>query len=68
MPTGIVLWFNTEKGYGFLKATDGSEIFVRENAIVSTGLRTLIEGQKVSFGIDNESDPRGSVATNVVAD
>lgn len=68
MPTGIVLWFNTEKGYGFLKATDGSEIFVRENAIVSTGLRTLIEGQKVSFEIDNESDPRGSVATNVVAD
>ena len=68
MPTGIVLWFNTEKGYGFLKAADGSEIFVRENVIVSTGLRTLIEGQKVSFEIDNESDPRGSVATNVVAD
>ena len=68
MPTGIVLWFNTEKGYGFLKATDGSEIFVRENAIVSTGLRTLIEGQKVSFEIDNKSDDRGPVATNVVAD
>lgn len=68
MPTGIVLWFNTEKGYGFLKATDDSEIFVRENAIVSTGLRTLIEGQKVSFEIDNKSDDRGPVATNVLAD
>ena len=41
MPNGIVLWFNTEKGYGFIKAKDGSEIFVRENAITSAGLRTL---------------------------
>jgi cold shock protein len=41
MPNGIVLWFNTEKGYGFIKAEDGSEIFVRENSITSSGLRTL---------------------------
>ena len=68
MPTGIVLWFNTEKGYGFIKAAGNSEIFVREDAIVSTGLRTLIEGQKVSFEIDNKSDARGPVATSVVAD
>ena len=42
MPNGIVLWFNTEKGYGFIKAKDGSEIFVRENDITSAGLRTLL--------------------------
>ncbi|MFM1986606.1 MAG: hypothetical protein RIS18_823 [Actinomycetota bacterium] len=65
MPTGTVLWFNTEKGYGFIKAKDGSEIFVRENAISSQGLRTLSEGQKVVFEIDMETDSRGPSATNV---
>jgi len=66
MPNGIVLWFNTEKGYGFIKAKDGSEIFVRENAITSSGLRTLDEGQKVIFEIETDKDPRGPNATNVV--
>lgn len=66
MPNGIVLWFNTEKGYGFIKAKDGSEIFVRENAITSEGLRTLNEGQKVTFEIEMDKDPRGPTATNVV--
>ena len=65
MPTGIVLWFNTEKGYGFLKAADGSEIFVQENAIVSTGLRTLIEGQKVSFTVTQGQ--KGPQAENIQA-
>ncbi len=66
MPNGIVLWFNTEKGYGFIKAKDGSEIFVRENAITSDGLRTLNEGQKVIFDIEMDKDPRGPSASNVV--
>ena len=66
MPNGIVLWFNTEKGYGFIKAKDGSEIFVRENAITSDGLRTLNEGQKVTFDIEMDKDPRGPSASNVV--
>ena len=56
MPNGIVLWFNTEKGYGFIKAKDGSEIFVRENAITSEGLRTLNEGQKVIFDIELDKE------------
>jgi CspA family cold shock protein len=66
MPTGNVLWFNTEKGYGFIKAKDGSEIFVRESSITSKGLRTLEEGQKVEFEIDMKIDSRGPSATNVV--
>ena len=66
MPNGIVLWFNTEKGYGFIKAKDGSEIFVRENAISSAGLRTLSEGQKVIFEIDLDKDSRGPSAIKVV--
>ena len=66
MPNGIVLWLNTEKGYGFIKAKDGSEIFVRENAITSSGLRTLDEGQEVVFEIETDKDPRGPIATKVV--
>ena len=66
MPNGIVLWFNTEKGYGFIKAKDGSEFFVRENDITSAGLRTLNEGQKVIFEIDMEKDSRGPSAIKVV--
>ena len=66
MPNGIVLWFNTEKGYGFIKAKDGSEIFVRESAITSSGLRTLDEGQEVVFEIETDKDPRGPIATKVV--
>ena len=66
MPNGIVLWFNTEKGYGFIKAKDGSEIFVRENAITSSGLRTLNEGQEVVFEIETDKDPRGPIASKVV--
>jgi len=65
MPKGSVLWFNSEKGYGYIKAVDGSEIFVRESAIQTEGLRILDTNQKVSFEIDTESDLRGPQATKV---
>ena len=65
MPKGTVLWFNSEKGYGYIKEVDGSQIFVRENAIQTQGLRVLETNQKVSFEIDSESDIRGPQATKV---
>ncbi len=65
MPHGTVLWFNSEKGYGYIKAKDGSEIFVRENSIQSEGLRLLETNDKVSFEIDLDSDKRGAQATRV---
>lgn len=65
MPKGTVLWFNSEKGYGYIKAIDGSQIFVRESAIQTEGLRILDTNQKVSFEIDTESDLRGPQATRV---
>jgi CspA family cold shock protein len=65
MPKGTVLWFNSEKGYGYIKAVDGSQIFVRESAIQTEGLRILDTNQKVSFEIDPESDTRGPQATKV---
>lgn len=65
MPKGTVLWFNSEKGYGYIKAVDGSQIFVRESAIQTEGLRVLDSHQKVSYEIDLESDLRGPQATKV---
>ena len=50
MPTGIVKWFNPQKGYGFIQPEDGSEdVFVHISALHESGLATLSEGQKVSF-------------------
>ena len=60
MPHGTVLWFNSEKGYGYIKAKDGSEIFVRENSIQSEGLRLLETNDKVSFEIDLDSDRKST--------
>lgn len=63
MSTGTVKFFNAEKGYGFIKAEGGNDIFVHYSAIQSNGYKTLEEGQKVSFSI-TDSD-RGPQATNV---
>ncbi len=64
MATGKVKWFNAEKGYGFITADDGTDIFVHYSAIKSEGFRTLDEGQAVTFDI-TQSD-RGPQASNVV--
>ena len=67
--TGIVKWFNAEKGYGFIANDEGGEdVFVHFSAIQSTGYRTLTEGQKVSYEV--EPDPKNSSkmrAANVTA-
>ncbi|MEE1411360.1 MAG: cold-shock protein [Bulleidia sp.] len=64
MATGKVKWFNAEKGYGFITAEDGTDVFVHFSAIQSDGFKTLDEGQAVSFDI-TQSD-RGPQASNVV--
>lgn len=64
MATGKVKWFNAEKGYGFITADDGTDIFVHYSAIQSEGFKTLDEGQAVSFDV-SQSD-RGPQASNVV--
>ena len=54
---GTVKWFNNEKGYGFIEnSEDSSDVFVHFSAIVMDGFRTLKEGQKVTFDI--EDDPK----------
>ena len=55
MSTGTVKWFNTQKGYGFIQPDDGGrDVFVHITAVERAGLRTLAEGQKVSFEIVTE--------------
>lgn len=55
MATGTVKWFNAQKGYGFIQPDDGSkDVFVHISAVEAAGLRSLNEGQKVSFDIVSE--------------
>ena len=67
MNQGTVKWFNAQKGYGFItNESTGEDVFVHFSAIVSDGYKTLEEGQKVTFDI--EQDPKNSKklrATNV---
>ncbi len=63
MAEGTVKWFNEKKGYGFIEQEDGQDLFVHYSSIDMTGFKTLSEGQKVSFEVE-ESD-RGLVAKNV---
>lgn len=47
--TGIVKWFNNEKGYGFIQYKEGNDIFVHYSMILSDGYKTLSEGDIVQF-------------------
>lgn len=61
--TGIVKWFDANKGYGFITSDEGEDIFVHYTAIGGTGYRSLEEGQRVAFEVI-QSD-KGPQAQNV---
>jgi cold shock CspA family protein len=62
--TGTVKWFSSEKGFGFIKREDGSDVFVHHSGITGNGFKTLNEGERVEFEILQE--PKGLKAYNVV--
>ena len=64
--TGIVKWFNEEKGFGFIARESGDDVFVHFTAINMEGRRTLLEGQNVSFEV--VSGQKGPQAENVTVD
>lgn len=63
MATGIVKWFNAEKGFGFISQPEAPDIFVHYSAIQMQGYKALEEGQKVEF--EPEQGPKGLQASNV---
>jgi CspA family cold shock protein len=64
MTTGTVKFFNASKGFGFISPEDGGkDVFVHVSAVQAAGLRTLNEGQRVTFDI--QPDARGAKAANL---
>ncbi|MCG8533047.1 MAG: cold-shock protein [Desulfovibrionales bacterium] len=64
MANGIVKWFNDSKGYGFIEQEDGPDVFVHHSGINASGFRSLNEGDRVTF--DVEDGQKGPAAVNVI--
>ena len=64
MANGIVKWFSDKKGYGFIENEEGGDVFVHFSAITMSGFKTLAEGDRVTFDI--EEGDRGPAAASVV--
>jgi CspA family cold shock protein len=63
MAEGTVKWFNDRKGFGFIEQEDGPDVFVHHTAINASGFKTLNEGDRVTFDI--EQGQKGPPAANV---
>ena len=69
MSIGTVKWFNGQKGFGFIQPDDGgNDVFVHISAIEKSGLRTLVDGQKVTFDVEPDRMGKGPKAVNLRAE
>ena len=67
MPTGTVKFFNTQKGFGFIRPDDGSkDVFVHITAVERAGLKDLTEGQRITFEVEPDKKGKGPKAVNLV--
>jgi cold shock protein len=65
MPEGVVKWFSSEKGYGFIALEGQPDVFVHFSAIQGSGYKSLEEGQRVSFEVEAGKNGKGPQAANV---
>jgi cold shock protein len=68
MAQGTVKFFNAQKGYGFIvQDAGGPDVFVHISAVERSGMRTLVEGQKLSFDVEQDRKSGKTAATNLQA-
>jgi len=66
MADGVVKWFNDRKGYGFIEQDGGPDVFVHHTGIVGEGFKSLREGDRVTFEIEQGNKGPAAVNVNVV--
>jgi CspA family cold shock protein len=66
MPVGTVKFYNSQKGFGFIAPDDGSkDVFVHATALEAAGMRGLVEGQKITFDVEQDKRSGKSAAANL---
>ncbi len=66
MANGTVKWFNERKGFGFIEQENGPDVFVHHTAIQASGFRTLNEGDRVTFDVEQGQKGPSAVSVKVV--
>ena len=66
MANGTVKWFNDRKGYGFIEQEDGADVFVHHSGIDATGFKSLNEGDRVTFDVEQGNKGPAAVKVRIV--